>query len=154
MCRPLRVESKPDALDGRATYRRMRVTIPTPQDGKPFTFEYSLFIPKNTVSKPAVFLLLNNRPVRAADPTRQEKSEFWPVEAIIEKGYATAVLQLTAVQPDKNDGLSSSLVAACPVREDDALLGPMKSAPKPSQPASFGNGLNMATPRRSQPSGC
>lgn len=108
------VETRVDAINGRATYRRMRVTIPTPQDGKPFTLEYSLFIPNHAPSKPAVFLLLNNRPVRAADPTRQKKSDFWPVEVIIDKGYAAAALQLTAVQADKADGLSSGLVAALP----------------------------------------
>jgi pimeloyl-ACP methyl ester carboxylesterase len=108
------VEANADALDGKATYRRIRISIPTPQDGKPFTFEYSLFVPNRVAGKPAVFLLLNNRPVRAADPSRERKSEFWPVETIIEKGYATAVLQLTAVQPDKADGLTNGLVAALP----------------------------------------
>lgn len=109
------VSEDKSALNGQATHRRMRVSIPVAKSEKPFTFEYSVFTPNGQPKPVPTFLLLNNRPERAADSSRQRKSDFWPVETIIARGYATAVLQLTSVQPDKSDGLSAGLVAALPV---------------------------------------
>ncbi|MGC4031120.1 MAG: hypothetical protein QM754_05155 [Tepidisphaeraceae bacterium] len=103
-----------NAINGSATHRRLRVAIPVPGAANPFTFEYSVFTPNDRPGKVGAFLLLNNRSVRAADPTRQNKSDFWPVETIVSRGYAAVALQLTSVQPDKPDGLSAGIVAALP----------------------------------------
>jgi len=108
------VSEDPHALGGRATRRQMRVSIPIPGPQKTFTFDFWVFTP-NAIHHPVpAFLLLNNRGVAAADPQRNTLSEFWPVETLIDRGYATAELHVSDVQPDKPDGLSRGIIAALP----------------------------------------
>ena len=72
------IEARADAMDGAATLRR--VAIDSTVGSRTHTFELTLFLP-NAVKKPApVFLLINNRPAANTDPTRNEKSGFWPAE--------------------------------------------------------------------------
>ena len=47
-----------------------------------------------------VFLLLNNRPATNTDPTRREKSGFWPAEQVIARGFGIAALQVGELAPD------------------------------------------------------
>ena len=91
----------PKALDGRATLKRVRITSADAR-GKSFTFDSALLIP-NVPSRPVpAFLLINNRTLAAADPSRATKDEFWPAEEIIARGYATAVFRTNDVDPDKD----------------------------------------------------
>jgi pimeloyl-ACP methyl ester carboxylesterase len=90
------------ALDGKATHKTLEITVSNEAGGKSFSYPAHLFIP-NGLGKPApAFVLINNRPVSSADPTRKEKAEFWPVEEIVARGYATAVFQTNDVDPDKS----------------------------------------------------
>lgn len=43
-----------------------------------------------TVQNPRPFLLIYNRSVTNIDPTRVLKSDFWPAEEMIARGYAAA----------------------------------------------------------------
>lgn len=98
------VTTDPNAMEGRATHKRVRIT--STQEGKSFTFETSVMIPNQRRGRVGAFILINNRPVRSADPTRQQKMPFWPAEEIIARGYATAVFQTNDVDPDKADEAS------------------------------------------------
>jgi pimeloyl-ACP methyl ester carboxylesterase len=91
------------ALDGRATHRRVRITASDGQ-GKSFAFEASVLLPNDRPNGKRVpaFLLINNRGVASADPTRKTKDGFWPAEEIIARGYATAVFRTVDVDPDKD----------------------------------------------------
>jgi len=92
------VEEDPQAIDGSATLKRLAVV--STQSGREHRFEFSLFLP-NAVSPPVpVFLLINNRGTRNTDPTRQQRSGFWPVEEAIARGYGIAAYQNRDLAPD------------------------------------------------------
>lgn len=91
------------AMDGRATLRRVRIVS---LDGdKSFGFEAAVLVPNGNEGRPRVpaFLLINNRGVSSADPSRKQKGGFWPAEEIIARGYATAVFRTGDVDPDTKD---------------------------------------------------
>jgi hypothetical protein len=94
------LETDPKAADGTATRKRVRIT--SRQQGKSFAFEASALIPNDAKGKVPAFILINNRPVASADPTRVEKNGFWPAEEILARGYATAVFRTGDVDPDKD----------------------------------------------------
>lgn len=87
-----------NAMGGAATLRQVEVGIEA--EGKALTIKLTLFVP-NRATKPApAFLLICNRGVENIDPTRQKKSEFWPAEEAIARGYAIAAFHNADVDPD------------------------------------------------------
>ena len=100
------LESDPKAADGQATRKRVRITSRQGgeggQGGKSFAFEASVLTPNGAAGRVPAFVLINNRPVASADPTRAEKNGFWPAEEILARGYATAVFRTGDVDPDKD----------------------------------------------------
>ncbi|MEX0778991.1 MAG: hypothetical protein WD491_10065 [Balneolales bacterium] len=95
------VEEDEAAMEGAATLRR--INVQSAHQGRSHQFEVILFLP-NEVSEPApVFLLLNNRSKDNTDPTREIKSDFWPAEQVIERGYGIAVLQNEDLAPDNTE---------------------------------------------------
>lgn len=93
------VEIDPQAMLGSATYKRVRLTPWV--KGKSYTFEASVYIP-NKRGIVGAFLLINNRGVNAADPSRKEKSGFWPAEEIVRRGFAAAVVRTVDIDPDED----------------------------------------------------
>jgi pimeloyl-ACP methyl ester carboxylesterase len=89
-----------NAMDGAATFKSIKITAS--QQDRSYSFPFSLMVPKQHQKPVGCFLLINNRGVSSADPTRKTKDEFWPVEQIIARGYAAAVFQTTDVDLDKN----------------------------------------------------
>ena len=98
-----RVEtSDPAAMEGKAT--RKQVAISFQLGGETFAFHLTLFVPNERIAPAPVFLLLNHRPADNTDPTRKTRSEFWPAEEAIARGYAIAAINISAqVEPDKRD---------------------------------------------------
>ena len=93
-----KVEEDRNAMNGNATLKRVAITIDS--GGRSLTFHLSLFVP-NKAPKPApAFLLICNRSVDNIDPTRVKKSEFWPAEEAIERGYAIAAFFNGEIDPD------------------------------------------------------
>jgi len=97
------LERDPKAMDGRATLKRVRIV--SLDSGKSFSFEAAVLVPNGDEARPRVpvFLLINNRAVSSADPSRRQKAGFWPAEEIIARGYATAVFRTSDVDPDTKD---------------------------------------------------
>jgi hypothetical protein len=95
------VEENARAMDGAATLER--VAVLSEQDGRSHRFEVTLFLPNARRGPVPVFLLLNNRPVSNTDPTRRERSGFWPAEQLIARGYGIAALQNSDLAPDDKD---------------------------------------------------
>jgi hypothetical protein len=92
------VEENRAAMDGAATLRRIAIT--SRQGSRSHRFELTLFLP-NKPSRPVpVFLLINNRPRSNTDPSRKEKSGFWPAEQIIARGYGIAAFHYAELAPD------------------------------------------------------
>ena len=93
------IENKADAMNGTATLKR--VAILSSQSGREHRFELTLFLPRATRRGGVpVFLLLNNRPATNTDPSRREKSGFWPAEQIVARGYGIAAIQVGDLAPD------------------------------------------------------
>ena len=101
------VREDPNAVDGAATLRQIDITITA--GGKSLTIHLVLFVP-NKVPKPAAtFLLICNRGPENIDPTRKTKSQFWPVEEVVARGYGIAAFHNADVDPDRNDGFKDGI---------------------------------------------
>src|SRR5258705_4904908 len=98
------LETDPKAAEGKATRKRIKITCTREeqqgaQPPKSFSFEASLLTPNNAPARVPAFILINNRPIASADPTRAQKNDFWPAEEILARGYATAVFRTGDVDP-------------------------------------------------------
>src|SRR5215204_271567 len=91
------IEKDTGAMNGTATLQR--VAIVSTHAGREHRFELTLFLPFRSRGSVPVFLLLNNRPATNTDPTRHEKSGFWPAERIVERGYGIAAIQVGDLAP-------------------------------------------------------
>jgi hypothetical protein len=69
----------------------------------------SVFVPNNIRGKAPLFLLICNRSPEDIDPTRTIKSEFWPVEEVIARGYATAAFFNGDIDPDEFDNFKNGI---------------------------------------------
>jgi hypothetical protein len=93
------VETDSVALGGKATYKRVAIRFQLQTDT--FIFHLALFVPNERQDKVPVFVLLNHRDPDQADPTREVRTEYWPVEYIIGRGYAIGVINVAdEVDPD------------------------------------------------------
>ena len=112
ICRPKEmtfniVKADSQALDGRASLKRVLVTITGPKGQLSTTM--SIFLPNSAPKPVPVFLLLNHRDSNSIDWTRKTKLPFWPVEQIIARGYGTAAIQMTDFAADRSDGWKSGV---------------------------------------------
>jgi hypothetical protein len=102
------VNKDENALNGTATLKQVEITITAEE--KQLVIHLTLFTPNR--NKPApVFLLIDNRGPANTDPTRKVKSEFWPVEEAIERGYGMAVFYNSDVDPDNFDDFKNGIHA-------------------------------------------
>lgn len=92
------LEEDSTAMGGAATLRR--VAVHSGEEGREHTFELILYLPNRLLGASPVFLLLNNRPRSNTDPTRQERSGFWPAEEVIARGFGIAAIQNNELAPD------------------------------------------------------
>ena len=102
------VEENARAMEGAATLRR--VAVLSSHKGRDHRFELTVFLPNAAKEPVGVFLLLNNRPLTNVDPTRAEKSGFWPAEAVIARGYGIAALQVGDLAPDDKDRFREGVI--------------------------------------------
>jgi hypothetical protein len=102
------VEKDGGALSGTATLER--VAVISTQDDREHRFELTLFLPNGPRDRVPVILLLNNRPASNTDPTRKEKSGFWPVEEVVARGYGIAALQVAELAPDDKDRFRDGVI--------------------------------------------
>ena len=89
------------AMDGAATLTRVRIV--SDHEGRQHQFTLTMFLPAASRGPVPLFLLLNNRPESNTDPTRREKSGFWPAEEMVGRGYGIAALQVSELAPDDKD---------------------------------------------------
>ena len=101
------VKEDTHAIDGLATLKQVDINVNA--SGKTLTIHLSLFTPKNVKKPVPVFLLINNRSPDNIDPSRNIKSEFWPVEEAIAKGYGMAAFYNADVDPDKFDNFQDGI---------------------------------------------
>jgi hypothetical protein len=103
------LEENAGAMEGKATLTR--VAIVSHQSGRTHQFELTLFVPNGREGAVPVFLFINNRAESNTDPTRKEKSGFWPAEQIVARGYGIAALQYGQLAPDNKDRYREGVIA-------------------------------------------
>jgi hypothetical protein len=96
-----------NAMDGAATLKQVDITITA--DQKSLVIHLTLFVPNNTQKPVPLYLLINNRDPANTDPTRKEKSEFWPAEEVIARGYGIAAFSNADVDPDNFDDFRNGI---------------------------------------------
>lgn len=92
------VHENPEAINGTAHLKE--VDIQVSRNEEDISLRLNVFIPKDVSGPAPVFLLINHRGPDNMDPTREIKKDFWPVEEIIARGYATAVFDVEDVADD------------------------------------------------------
>jgi hypothetical protein len=90
------------AMGGAATLKQVDVTVTA--EGRALTIRLALFLPNAAKAPVPTFLLICNRGVENIDPTRVQRSEFWPAEEVVARGYGIAAFFNGEVDPDKHDG--------------------------------------------------
>jgi pimeloyl-ACP methyl ester carboxylesterase len=95
------------AMNGSATLKQIEITITS--GGNQLVIHLSLFTPNNSKSPVPAFLLIDNRGPANTDLTRNVKSEFWPVEEAIARGYGMAVFYNADVDPDSFDNFKNGI---------------------------------------------
>jgi hypothetical protein len=101
------VNEDPKAMDGAATLRQVDVTVSA--GAKSLVLRVVLFVPNQAPKPVPAFLLICNREAKNIDPARREKSEFWPAEEVVARGYAIAAFLNADVDPDRNDGFKDGI---------------------------------------------
>jgi hypothetical protein len=118
------VREDPRAMNGAATLRLIEIVITT--DRGSHTIPLTLFVPNRAPRPAPAFLLICNRPLENIDPTREKKSEFWPAEEGIARGYAMAAFFNGHVSPDDkkapDTGIRALLAPASPAPDDWGTL--------------------------------
>ncbi|MDP4188133.1 MAG: acetylxylan esterase [Bacteroidota bacterium] len=95
------------AMNGAATLKLVDITISA--KNKSLTIHLGVFIPNKVLGPVPVFLLVCNRPPKNIDFTRENKSEFWPAEEVIARGYAIAAFYNADVDPDFDDHFQNGI---------------------------------------------
>jgi len=102
------MEEDIEAMGGEAILRR--VAVQSRVGGRDHVFELIIFIPKVRTEPVPLFLLINNRDRDNIDYTRGTKSDFWPVEEVIGRGYAIAAFQHNELAPDFADTFTQGVI--------------------------------------------
>ncbi len=94
------LETQNDASGQAATGKRIEIRFGG------FAFELKLFVPDAATRPAPCFLFANNRQALGADAV---ESNFWPVTYILKRGYATAIFDMTRLDPDFDDGFANGV---------------------------------------------
>lgn len=95
------------AMGGSSTLKQVEINITS--EGKSLVIRLTLFTPNNAKKPVPVFLLIDNRGPANTDPLRKVKSEFWPAEEVIARGYGIAVFYNADVDPDNFDNFKNGI---------------------------------------------
>jgi hypothetical protein len=96
-----------NAINGTATLKQVDITIRAAE--KSLVIHLTTFVPNNARGAVPLFLLICNRGFDNIDPTRKVKSEFWPVEEVIARGYGIAAFYNGDVDPDVFDNFKDGI---------------------------------------------
>lgn len=86
------------ALEGKATLKQIAITVSRSQ--KSLTIHLIMFVPNKLKKRAPIFLVINHRGIRTMDITRTKKDGFFPVEEVVDAGYAIAGFDVKDVAPD------------------------------------------------------
>ncbi len=108
-----------NAINGTATLKQVDITITAGE--KSLVIHLTLFVPNN-VPKPVPAFLLINLGSKNIDPARKVKSESWPAEEILTRGFAAGIFSNADIDPDNFDEFKDGIhgILDKGVRSDDA----------------------------------
>ncbi len=106
------IKEDKSAMQGRATLKQVEVEVFNQQ--KSVKINLVLFVPNNRKQAVPAFLLINNRGKENMDPTRKEKTGFWPAELVIDSGYAVAAFHVSDAAPDNKDTFMNGVLRLYP----------------------------------------
>lgn len=94
------------AMSGKADLKQVEISFIGPRGTG--TIHLTLFVPTGAGPVPC-FVLICNRDPKNIDPTRQAKSDYWPAETIIDRGYAAAAFWNADVVPDETNAFNEGV---------------------------------------------
>lgn len=117
------VKEDPNAMHGAATLKLVDINILA--NNQTLVIHLGLFIPNKVMQPVPAFLLICNRPAdENIDFTRKNKSDFWPAEEVIDRGYAVAAFFVGDVTPDdKQDEFKSGIHGMLDTKRDNESWG-------------------------------
>lgn len=95
------------ALDGIAVCDTVQINFKGPYGE--YSFPFFMFIPKCRHAVPATLLISNRSKEENLDITRKIKSDFWPVEEIVQRGVAACAFYACDVDTDADDGFVNGI---------------------------------------------
>ena len=101
-----------NALNGRAQLKQVDIEIF--RKNQSVVIHLILFVPISTPKPAPVFLFINNRGKENTDPSRKTKSDFWPVEMVVDSGYAMATFHVSDIAPDNKDSFMNGVLQLYP----------------------------------------
>lgn len=96
-----------NAMEGEATLKEVVITITSGE--KSLLIHLNLFVPNKAKIPVPLFLLINNRGPDVVDPSRNTRSEFWPAEEVVARGYGIAVFNNSDLDPDNYDNFKNGI---------------------------------------------
>lgn len=102
------VREETNVLGGKATLKEIDILVT--RNTKTVPIHVLLFIPNNVKKPVPVFLTINHRDMKTMDVTRGNKDDFWPVEEVVEAGYAMAGFNVKDVAPDSKTDFANGIL--------------------------------------------
>lgn len=117
------IQTIPDFLDGKAVLKEIRLTLPAPDGGDDVVMLLMLVTPKSAQNPVPAFVGLNfpgnqsvhpdpritPSPSSDAKTVRGSASSRWPLDKIIDRGFAVATMRYGDIDPDFDDGFINGI---------------------------------------------
>lgn len=94
-------------FDGAAFGRSMTATVVI--GDRNFSFPFVLFVPKHAKQPVPAVVHINNRYFVPLEKAATKRDPFWPVQTLIERGYATASFHTSDVDTDKKNSYAGGI---------------------------------------------
>lgn len=96
-----------EALGGRAVRKRVAIHFSAP--GGQGQFQVLGYIPTGGIGRRAAFVVIDHRSKVLADPGDRQWRDNWPVEMIVQRGYATFAFAAGDLDPDTPDDFKNGV---------------------------------------------
>jgi hypothetical protein len=93
-------EESASTFSGKARRRIVRISYSGP--GGDSHFDATIYLPRTTGAR-GCFILIDNRTREIIDEAETKPQEFWPVETIVDRGYATVAFHYSDLALDDKD---------------------------------------------------
>jgi hypothetical protein len=101
------IDEDRQAIGGAAVRKQVKIGFRT--DRGELSMHVGILLPNQADRPVPIFLLICNRSPDNIDPLRETKSEFWPVEEMIARGYGAAAFHNAEIDPDNFDDFKNGI---------------------------------------------